>query len=128
MIIPHNRACKNFSFPVAPNDLRQLPGIRPRLWDLGAARLLLQDPDQLTGIKADRGGNIEVFQNVQPALPQLVFGNVGGRLTQSLRQHDLRHASSLATLDQQLAQPSMTFGVEGFRQLESRGRRAPQSE
>ena len=43
--------------------------------------LFQQGSDQLTRIEADCGGNIEVFENVQPALAQLVFGDVRGRLT-----------------------------------------------
>jgi len=49
----------------------KLPVIRPEqrqrilLWQQGSHRL--------ARVEADRGGNIEVFQNIKPALAQLVY-------------------------------------------------------
>ena len=66
-------------------------------------RNLQQRPKRLTRIEADGRSNIEVFQHVQPALAQLVLGDVRARLTKPLRQHGPRQASGLALRDEQFA-------------------------
>jgi hypothetical protein len=71
---------------------------------------------QLARIEADRGGHIEIFQDIQTPIAPFIFSDVGGWLPKPLRDHGLRQSGRLALGDQQLSQLSMALCVDGLGQ------------
>ncbi len=80
---------------------------------------------RLTGIEPDSGGNIQVFRHIQAPVASLVFGDVGGRFPEPLRNRGLRQPRRLALGHQQGAKPAMTFGVYALWQGQAVGSGCP---
>jgi hypothetical protein len=62
-----------------------------------AKLFLSQRPDQPARIKADCGSNVEEFQHIEPAIPALIFRDIGRRLAEPICDHRLRKAGCFAS-------------------------------
>jgi hypothetical protein len=72
-------------------------------------------------VKADCGGNIQIFQHPEALVSALIFRDVGRRLAEPICDHRLRKAGCLAACLWQLARFLVTFDVNDLWQSEPRG-------